>query len=78
MDEYIIQYSILVSGFNVMSVRVNGSETMFLLTGLDTGTTYRVVIITVNANGNSTANEAAQFTTLRECGARAIRARVIS
>ncbi len=66
MDEYIIQYSILAPGSDVMSVRVNGSETMFLLTGLDTGITYRVIIITVNSNGNSTANEAAQFSTLRE------------
>ena len=62
VDEYIIQYTIDRTDMT-QSVSVNGNLTSYLLTGLDAGTSYVVVIITMNSNGNSTASPSVAFST---------------
>ena len=62
VDMYIIQI-VDVSMNTIINQSVNSSVTSFTLTGLNPISDYRVVILTVDSDGNTAASDVTTFTT---------------
>lgn len=60
--QYTIMYTNIAAGID-FTANVSGSVTTFTLTGLEPVSGYRVVILTVNSDGDSATSPVTTFTT---------------
>ena len=65
VDQYLIEYTDIMTN-TATNVAIDGSLTSTVLTGLETNTSYSLVLYTANSNGLSAASPPVTFTTLRK------------